>query len=121
MAKANLEKEDHQRDAAFNKAMHGKTAGQAAGVSTILFKDRDAKKAAVDEYFKHFDNKKALNETDADREVNPLPPFPPPKPLGTTESSWLTLSALQSRTKEYATLTRQYVACDILFSAVCLK
>jgi hypothetical protein len=64
-----LEKEDKERDAAFNKAMHGKTSAQANGVATILFKNPEAKQAALDAYFKHFDNKKADNETDADRKV----------------------------------------------------
>lgn len=64
-----LEKEDKERDAAFNKAMHGKTAAQANSVATILFKNPEAKQAALDGYFKHFDNKKADNETDADRKV----------------------------------------------------
>lgn len=64
-----LEKEDKERDAAFNKAMHGKTAAQANSVATILFKNPEAKQAALDAYFKHFDNKKADNETEADRKV----------------------------------------------------
>lgn len=69
MSKVQLEQEDKERDAAFNKAMHGKTAAQASGIATILFKDPEAKQAALDEYFKHFDNKKADNETEADRKV----------------------------------------------------
>ncbi|KAK7737346.1 Delta(24)-sterol C-methyltransferase [Cytospora paraplurivora] len=83
-----LEKEDKERDAAFNKAMHGKTAAQANSVATILFKDSEAKQAAIDAYFKHFDGKKAENETDADR---------------------------KARQDEYATLTRHYynLATDI--------
>lgn len=64
-----LEKEDKERDAAFNKAMHGKTAAQANSVATILFKDSEAKKAALDAYFKHFEGKRAEDETDADRKV----------------------------------------------------
>lgn len=68
--KIQLEKENKERDAAFNKAMHGKTAAQANGIATILFKDSEAKKAALDEYFKHFDGKRAENETDADRKVS---------------------------------------------------
>lgn len=82
MGKIQLEQENKERDAAFNKAMHGKTAAQASGIATIMFKDPEAKKAALDEYFKHFDNKSAENETAADR---------------------------KKRTDEYATLTRQYV------------
>ncbi|KAK4178250.1 sterol 24-C-methyltransferase erg-4 [Triangularia setosa] len=76
-----LEKEDHQRDAEFMKAMHGKSTEAKGGFAAMLSKDAEAKKLAVEEYFKHFDNKTAAAETDADREA---------------------------RTKEYATLTRHY-------------
>jgi sterol 24-C-methyltransferase len=79
-SKVALEKEDHQRDAAFQKALHGKSSQATGGFAAMLSKDKEAKKLAVDEYFKHFDNKSAETETDADREA---------------------------RTKEYATLTRQ--------------
>lgn len=78
---ATLEQENHQRDADFNKAMHGKSAQAKGGVAAMFSKDREAKKLAVDEYFKHFDNKTAEGETEEDR---------------------------KARTKEYATLTRQY-------------
>lgn len=77
-----LEKEDHKRDAEFMKAMHGKSTEAKGGFAAMLAKDKEAKKVAVNEYFKHFDNKRPEEETDADREA---------------------------RTKEYATLTRQYV------------
>lgn len=77
-----LEAEDHERDAAFNKAMHGSSAVAAGGFAAMFKKDAAAKQVALDEYFKHFDNKGAENETDADR---------------------------AARTAEYATLTRQYV------------
>jgi sterol 24-C-methyltransferase len=76
-----LEQENHQRDADFNKAMHGKSK-DTVGLKAYMAKDKGAQKAAVDEYFKHFDNKTAQDETAADRE---------------------------SRIAEYATLTRQYV------------
>lgn len=76
-----LEQENHQRDADFNKAMHGKSK-DTVGLKAYMSKDKSAQKAAVDEYFKHFDNKTAKDETAADREA---------------------------RTAEYATLTRQYV------------
>lgn len=69
MGKIQLEKEDKERDAAFNRAMHGKTAAQANSVATIFFKDPEAKQAALDGYFKHFDGKRAENETAADRKV----------------------------------------------------
>jgi sterol 24-C-methyltransferase len=70
MASNGLEREDHQRDADFNKALHGKTSQASGGIAAMFSKDKDAKKLAVDEYFKHFDNKKAENETAADREVH---------------------------------------------------
>ncbi|KAK3355201.1 S-adenosyl-L-methionine-dependent methyltransferase [Neurospora tetraspora] len=83
-----LEKEDHQRDAEFKKVMHGDSAKAAGGVAALLKKNTEAQQIAVDEYFKHFDNKTAEGETLADREA---------------------------RTKEYATLTRHYynLATDI--------
>lgn len=67
-----LEREDHQRDADFNRALHGKSADARGGFAAMFTKDRDAKKLAVDEYFKHFDHKTAQEETDADREVRAL-------------------------------------------------
>lgn len=76
-----LEKEDQARDAAFNKLMHGKSAAQTGGLSSMLGKDRDAHKAAYDEYFKHWHNKPAEDETPEIREA---------------------------RRAEYATLTRHY-------------
>lgn len=69
-----LEKEDHERDAAFMKALHGKSTEARGGFAAMLAKDKEAKKIAVEEYFKHFDNKRAETETDADREVSPLWP-----------------------------------------------
>lgn len=81
-----LEQENHQRDADFNKAMH-KESVNTVGLKAYMAKDKSAQKAAVDEYFKHFDNKTAKEETAADR---------------------------ASRTAEYATLTRQYVLLSLL-------
>ena len=48
----------------------------------MMGKDKDAQKAAVDEYFKHWDNKDSKSET---------------------------LEIREARKAEYATLTRQYV------------
>jgi sterol 24-C-methyltransferase len=81
MAPIALEKEDHTRDADFNKALHGKSAQNVGGIKSMMGKDTAAQKAAVEEYFKHFDNKKAETETEEER---------------------------KSRRDEYATLTRQY-------------
>lgn len=70
MAPSRLETEDHSRDAAFNKAMHGQSATSKGGLTSLMGKDTVAQKAAVDEYFKHWDNKAAKDETKEDREVN---------------------------------------------------
>lgn len=70
MANPQLEAEDHQRDAAFNKALHGKSAEARGGLSAMRNKDATAQKAAVDEYFKHWDNKNAQDETEETREVS---------------------------------------------------
>lgn len=82
MAPIALEEENHARDAAFNKAMHGESAKLRGGMMAMRNKDHDAQKAAVDEYFKHWDNKAAKDETEETR---------------------------KERRDEYATLTRQYV------------
>lgn len=63
-----LEPEDHSRDAAFNKVLHGKTDIQG-GFRSMMNKDHTAHKAAVDEYFKHWDNKSADEETPEIREA----------------------------------------------------
>jgi sterol 24-C-methyltransferase len=76
-----LEPENWQRDAAFNKAMHGKSV-DGYGLSALRNKDAVSQKAAIDEYFKHWDNKTADIETEETR---------------------------KARRDEYATLTRQYV------------
>ncbi len=69
MAPIALEKEDKLRDAEFNRAMHGTSSNAQGGFSAMLQKDKKAQAAAVDEYFKHWDNKPAATETVEDREV----------------------------------------------------
>lgn len=69
MAPTALEREDHSRDAAFNKAMHKESSKAEGGFNAMLKKDKAAHEAAVKEYFKHWDNKAAKDETAADREV----------------------------------------------------
>ncbi|KAH7358675.1 sterol 24-C-methyltransferase [Plectosphaerella cucumerina] len=76
-----LEREDKARDAEFNKALHGKSAQARGGMAAMFSKGHDAKQAAVDEYFKHFDGQSAKDETPEQR---------------------------AARQAEYATLTRQY-------------
>ncbi|RKF74081.1 Sterol 24-C-methyltransferase [Golovinomyces cichoracearum] len=68
MAPVKLEAEDHSRDADFNRAMHKDSSDSVGGFRAMLKKDSKAQKAAVDEYFKHWDNKAAKDETEADRE-----------------------------------------------------
>jgi len=79
--KAVLEKQDLERDAAFKKALHGKTAEERRGLLAAMGKDHKAQKEAVDEYFKHWDNKASADETEEIR---------------------------KARRDEYATLTRHY-------------
>ena len=91
MAPIALETENHSRDAAFNKAMHGQSASERAGFMSMMKKDPAAQKAAVEEYFKHWDNKAAATETEETREA---------------------------RKAEYATLTRQYGG---FYIALCVR
>ncbi|KAK3705383.1 Delta(24)-sterol C-methyltransferase [Vermiconidia calcicola] len=76
-----LEKQDRDRDSAFKHALHGKTAEQRASFLAMMGKDKAAQKEAVDEYFKHWDNKESADETEETR---------------------------LARRDEYATLTRHY-------------
>lgn len=50
--------------------MHGKSAEERAGFLSMIKKDPKAQKAAVDEYFKHWDNKSANTETQETRDVS---------------------------------------------------
>lgn len=72
-----LEGEDHNRDAAFNKVLHGKSAAERGGIRSMLKKDPAAQKAAIEEYFKHWDNKAASTETEEIREVSTSTPCTP--------------------------------------------
>jgi sterol 24-C-methyltransferase len=81
MAPVTLEKQDLERDAAFKKALHGKTAEERQGLLAAMGKDHKAQKEALEEYFKHWDNKASATETDEIR---------------------------KARRDEYATLTRHY-------------
>lgn len=69
MASIRLEAEDHKRDADFNRVLHGKSSEARGGLTAMRNKDSKAQKAALDEYFKHWDNKDAETETDETREV----------------------------------------------------
>lgn len=58
------------RNMTFENIMHKKTATIHEGFSAMLKKDKEAQQAAVSEYFQHWDNKEAKDETAADREVS---------------------------------------------------
>jgi sterol 24-C-methyltransferase len=73
-----LEQENHERDAAFHKALHGKSGQERAGFMAMMKKDKAAQQAAVDEYFKHWDEKAAGDETEETRKVCPLSTTTPP-------------------------------------------
>ncbi|KAJ5257145.1 ERGosterol biosynthesis methyltransferase [Penicillium angulare] len=81
MSTVALEPQDRKRDAEFKQALHGKTGQNSNSFMNIIHKNKDAQKLAVDEYFKHWDNQAAADETSDTREA---------------------------RRKEYATLTRHY-------------
>jgi len=49
--------------------MHQDSAQATGGFAAMMKKDKVAQKAAVDEYFKHWDNKAAKDETAAVRDV----------------------------------------------------
>jgi sterol 24-C-methyltransferase len=68
MAPVALQIEDHARDAAFKKAMHGNSAQKSAFMAMIS-KDSKSQEVAADAYFKHWDNKDAKIETEEDRET----------------------------------------------------
>lgn len=69
MGPAKLESEDRSRDAAFNKAMHGKSSEERTAFMAMMKKDKAAQSAAVDEYFKFWDGKGAGQETEQDMKV----------------------------------------------------
>ncbi|QYT02364.1 Sterol 24-C-methyltransferase [Trichoderma simmonsii] len=72
---------DQARNMAFDKILHKSSSNSQGGLRAMINKDNEAHKAAVVEYFQHWDGKKAEDETEAVR---------------------------QSRVIDYASLTRQY-------------
>jgi sterol 24-C-methyltransferase len=71
---------DQARNSAFDSALHGSSNNSQGGLRAMMSKDNAARTVAMGEYFQHWDNKKAEDETDAIR---------------------------QARTADYASLTRQ--------------
>lgn len=72
---------DQVKNMAFDKILHKSSSTSQGGLRAMINKDNEAHKAAVAEYFQHWDDKKAENETEEVR---------------------------QSRVADYASLTRQY-------------
>ncbi|KAL9053865.1 MAG: hypothetical protein Q9162_004512 [Coniocarpon cinnabarinum] len=81
MAPHALEPEDRQRDADFNKAYHGTTAQKGSGWRSMFGKSGEAYQLASDDYWRHWDEKAAADETPEVR---------------------------AARREQYASLTRQY-------------
>lgn len=63
------QKQNRAQDAQFKDAMHGKDSTSRTGFLSAISKNDDAQQAAVDEYFKHWDNKRPSNETEEDKKV----------------------------------------------------
>ena len=61
--------ENHERDAAFSQALHGRSAEQKSAFMAMLSKDSGAQQVAASAYFHHWDNKDANIETKEDIEV----------------------------------------------------
>lgn len=73
---------DQARTSAFDHALHGGSTDGKGGFRAMMGKGNAARDVAMNQYFQHWDNKKAEDETDAIR---------------------------QARTTDYASLTRQSV------------
>jgi len=94
-----LEQQDKTRDADFSKAMHGSSV--TTGAFTAMFtKDKKAHNAAVDEYFKFWEEGKgAARMGEEDSEVR--------RYLARMQKFKHTYTKPQERRRHYATLTRQ--------------
>lgn len=68
MAAVKLAPKDFKADADFAKALHG-TDTSKAGYTALLTKSKDAQEAAVEGYFKHWDNKNSETQTVEDQKA----------------------------------------------------
>jgi sterol 24-C-methyltransferase len=75
-----LIKADQVKNSAFDSALHRGSTNSQGGLSAMMNKNNAARTVAMGEYFHHWDNQKAEDETEAVR---------------------------QARTEDYASLTRQ--------------
>ena len=64
--KIKLAPKQYSQDKEFAKAMHGN--GKNGGFRAVVGKDREAHSAAVDGYFRHWDNRDAETQTEADKQ-----------------------------------------------------
>lgn len=60
---------DNNNTMTFEKVLHKDTSANKGGFSSMLKKDHGAQRAAVDEYFQHWDDKAAEDETAEVREA----------------------------------------------------
>lgn len=63
-----LAPKEFKKDADFSTALHGSNAGNKSGLSAIINKNADAHDAAVEGYFKHWDNKDSHTQTVEDQQ-----------------------------------------------------
>ncbi|KAK9447884.1 S-adenosyl-L-methionine-dependent methyltransferase [Limtongia smithiae] len=63
------QKQDRVQDKEFKEAMHGKDSTGKTGFLSAISKNESAQKVAVDEYFKHWDNKTPGLETEQDKKT----------------------------------------------------
>ncbi|TLD09552.1 hypothetical protein PspLS_11839 [Pyricularia sp. CBS 133598] len=80
-SKTHIARRSDTADMTFEQVLHKGSSANMGGLSSMLGKDREASKMAINEYFQHWDGKTAKNETTKVREA---------------------------RQADYATLTRQY-------------
>ncbi|KAF5093203.1 hypothetical protein D0Z00_004188 [Geotrichum galactomycetum] len=64
-----LAPKDFKADAEFAKAMHGSNNASKTGFSSLASKNEEAHLAAVDGYFKHWDNKNSETQTEEDQKT----------------------------------------------------
>lgn len=65
-----LHTENHKQDAEFSRALHGKSVVAHTGLAALRNKNKEAQKATVDDYFKHWDRINAADETDETRKAS---------------------------------------------------
>ena len=72
-----LSDEDDLKEVAFSSALHGRPIADNGGITALRKKDPKAHKIAVDEYFQHWGNTTACDESQDARLVRKLMPLDP--------------------------------------------